>query len=498
MELYKSFFNLFKGLPRAYGLVELGEVDGRNKRKGSFRTMREPYVDTLWKNHLEGRQSFGVVPILDDGTCYFGAIDIDIYKDLNPEAFEKQIIDNKLPLVPCFTKSGGLHLYIFFENAASADKVRKFLSEITVFLNIPKAEVFPKQSRLASYEDTGNWLNMPYFGKTRKGFFQGKELSATDFITFAKAKRLLDETSLEQYIVQSNTSIIEGPPCLEAMERNSIPEGGRNVALFNFATYLKKSSPDSWEEKLEKINMENTDKPLPAEEILNIIKSQRKKEYAYQCDKSPLSDFCNRSICSKRKFGVCSNKNDPGITINTIVKIDTDPPTWIVDVDGIRISLDKTDDLKNQEGMRTRCMEKLNKLPTKIKQHEWDIIINEALEKRLEIVEAPEDASSLGQIKIMVDRFLEENKHSEDKDALLEGTPYFENGAIYFRSTDLSSWLQKEKFTVHSHKLYALLRTLGCECGAYNIKGKLVRWWSLPHDGQQLVFSQPKITGAEF
>jgi len=282
------------------------------------------------------------------------------------------------------------------------------------------------------------------------------------------------------------------------MERNSIPEGGRNVALFNFATYLKKSSPDSWEEKLEKINMENTDKPLPAEEILNIIKSQRKKEYAYQCDKSPLSDFCNRSICSKRKFGVCSNKNDPGITINTIVKIDTDPPTWIVDVDGIRISLDKTDDLKNQEGMRTRCMEKLNKLPTKIKQHEWDIIINEALEKRLEIVEAPEDASSLGQIKIMVDRFLEENKHSEDKDALLEGTPYFENGAIYFRSTDLSSWLQKEKFTVHSHKLYALLRTLGCECGAYNIKGKLVRWWSLPHDGQQLVFSQPKITGAEF
>jgi hypothetical protein len=498
MELYQEFFDLFKGLPRAYGLVELGEVDSRNKRKGSFRTVRESYTDSLWKNHLEGRQSFGVVPILDDGTCFFGAIDIDVYKDLRHEEFEKQIIDNKLPFVPCFTKSGGLHLYIFFKNAASAERVRKFLSEITVLLKIPKAEVFPKQSRLASYEDTGNWLNMPYFGNTRKSFFQGKELSAKDFVAYAKTKMLLDETALDQYIVQSNSSIVEGPCCLEHMERDNIPEGGRNIALFNFATYFKKSSPDNWEEKLEKINIENTDKPLPAEEILSIIKSQRKKDYAYQCDKSPLAERCNRSICAKRKFGVCSDKNDPGITINTIVKINSEPPTWIVDVDGVRISLDKTDDLKNQEGMRTRCMEKLNKLPTKIKQHEWDRVVNEALEKRLEIIEAPEDASSIGQIKIMVDRFLEENKHSEDKDALLEGTPFFENKHIYFRSTDLSSWLQKEKFTISSHKLYALLRELGCDSGSFNIKSKLVRWWSLPYDGQQLVFSQPKITGAEF
>ena len=74
-----SFANLFSGNTDAYGITEVGEiVEGKAKSKS--RLIYETVSPAVIQRHLEGRVSIGIAPIRSDGTCNFGAIDIDDYK----------------------------------------------------------------------------------------------------------------------------------------------------------------------------------------------------------------------------------------------------------------------------------------------------------------------------------------------------------------------------------------------------------------------------------
>jgi hypothetical protein len=55
----------------------------------------------------------GIVPIRDDATCVWGAIDIDLDKEPNLTVLAKQVHKLELPLIVCRSKSGGAHLYLF-------------------------------------------------------------------------------------------------------------------------------------------------------------------------------------------------------------------------------------------------------------------------------------------------------------------------------------------------------------------------------------------------
>ena len=68
---------VFKGNENAYGTyVPSGEVDSRGKAKGSCKTLPLPEGEvlsedeTLWKNHLDGVQSIGVIPINKQHECF--------------------------------------------------------------------------------------------------------------------------------------------------------------------------------------------------------------------------------------------------------------------------------------------------------------------------------------------------------------------------------------------------------------------------------------------
>ena len=69
----------------------------------------------------------------------------------------------KLPLVVFRSKSGGAHVFLFTEVPVEAKIVRDKLLSISAILGYGGAEVFPKQIELKSEEDTGNFLNLPYF-----------------------------------------------------------------------------------------------------------------------------------------------------------------------------------------------------------------------------------------------------------------------------------------------------------------------------------------------
>ena len=66
----KTFQQLFSGLQRAYGLW-----DGTKQT-----TVKAQLTPKHYEDHLAGKISLGVIPIAEDSTCKFGAIDIDDHK----------------------------------------------------------------------------------------------------------------------------------------------------------------------------------------------------------------------------------------------------------------------------------------------------------------------------------------------------------------------------------------------------------------------------------
>ena len=82
------------------------------------------------------------------GMACWGAFDEDVYK--KPEHLKrivKQIYDEKLPLAPCFSKSGGLHVYVFFKELVSGDSVVKTLEHFKKKLKATAKEINPKQTK---------------------------------------------------------------------------------------------------------------------------------------------------------------------------------------------------------------------------------------------------------------------------------------------------------------------------------------------------------------
>ena len=165
MDLSKRFFKLFSGNDRAHGTFNVQNnraTDG--KKTGQARVLREPPTTDLWEKHLAGESGLGIIPIKDNNCCHWGAIDIDTY-NLDHSNLIKQVEKHNLPGVVCRSKSGGAHLYFFFTQELAAADLQPKLMSIAALLGYAGSEVFPKQQQiLVDRGDTGNFLNMPYFG----------------------------------------------------------------------------------------------------------------------------------------------------------------------------------------------------------------------------------------------------------------------------------------------------------------------------------------------
>lgn len=106
----------------------------------------------------------GIIPIRSDNTCFWGCIDIDQYPLDHKKLIEK-IKKNDLPLVVCRSKSGGAHCFLFVKEAIAAIDMQKYLKASAALLGEAGREIFPKQAEiLVERGDTGNFLNLPYFG----------------------------------------------------------------------------------------------------------------------------------------------------------------------------------------------------------------------------------------------------------------------------------------------------------------------------------------------
>ena len=142
--------------------------------------------------HLNGTLNKGVVlpPIRkSDNKCIWGAIDVDgeVYnnEEIKIELLQK-VEKLKLPLLPCYSKSKGLHFYIFFNDWTDAKTVRDILLTFLHKLDLPDdTERFPKQVELKP-TDTGNGIMLPFMNGI-----------GNDYIKSSNEKKIITGTLFE-------------------------------------------------------------------------------------------------------------------------------------------------------------------------------------------------------------------------------------------------------------------------------------------------------------
>ena len=485
MSLAEQFAIRYAGLRQAYGtftatddLREDGKANGKNVTIS--KELSDDDLLKLWEGHLSGKQSVGIVPIDENNTCVWGAIDVDEYQ-LDLKGLAKKLVKHKLPLVLCRSKSGGAHIYLFIDEPVSASLLQRKLRQLAASIGFGQAEIFPKQTQLLLERgDRGSTLNMPYFGgenSTRYAYGEkGQALTPEEFLAYAE-KITFSKADLESYEATPLTEDVDwldqAPPCLQHLVVQGFPKGTRNSGLFNVGVFLRKKYPDDWEKRLEDVNMQYMQPPLGAQEVLTIGKQLQRKDYFYRCNDQPIASHCNSPLCRTRKHGIGANGGTP--LFSNLTKQDSDPPIWFLDVEGGRLELE-TDDLLNQNRFQRKCMDALNKIPPKVKENVWRQIIQQLLDA-LTVVEVPKESSTEGHFMELLESFCTE-RPARERDELLLHKPWTNKGKTYFRLADLMEYLHRHNFKEYQRNRWtSKLKQLNGEPYFFNIKGKGVNVW---------------------
>ena len=288
MELAEQFFKLFEGNKRAYGVVDLDD-SSTGKKTGVYKIIKKPPEVQQWKDHLSGKQGLGIIPIMDDNACFWGAIDVDNYQ-VDHKNLVERLRKEKIIGWVARSKSGGAHIYFFFKEPLKASVVKKKLAEIASGLGQAEGEVFPKQSEiLVERGDTGNALNMPYFkgSMSTRSVYDLKTveiLAPKDFVKKATQYKITKQQFADYKINASQDGYLpDGPPCLQHLCSMGFGEGSRNNALFNLGVYSRMLDADNWEALIQKYNLEYLKPSLSHAEVGTVIKQLQRKDYFYKC-----------------------------------------------------------------------------------------------------------------------------------------------------------------------------------------------------------------------
>ena len=488
--MWETFSSIFDGLEEAFGTYKIDKTQTNGKKSGRASLVREPRTKDHWLGHLSGQgDSLGIIPINANSQCKWGCIDIDMYP-LDHKVLVQKIRKMKLPLVVCRSKSGGAHCFLFCTDWIDAKDMQQTLQHISASLGYGQSEIFPKQIKLhLDRGDVGNFLNLPYYdaeGGLRYGIKDdGTSATLKEFIAlYEQYKQTIEQIVSLQVEETPDTTIKDGPPCLQTLCAGKISEGGRNNGLFNIAVYLRKAYPDSWETEILTYNMTFLDPPLPLSEVNIVANQAKKKDYAYKCSDAPINAHCNKELCRTRMHGVGSAVQ--GATIANLRKYNSIPPVLFMDVSGEPLELD-TEALLSQPTFQKACLEQLNFMPRTVSKQVWEArigaLMTEMKENEAAIIEVAEDASTSGQFYDYLEEFCSHLQQAQEREEILLRRPWTDEEAnlTYFRLRDFENFLKKNKFFDYkSHKIAQRLRDINGSSLVMKISNRSVRVWAIP------------------
>ena len=463
----ENFKSIFNGLERAHGVTFIDKkgVDGE-KIKGKSFVKREPVTEDMWLKHLQGTEpSLGIIPINDDNKCVWGCIDIDSYAGFDHQKLINKIKLLNLPLIVFRSKSGGAHVFCFTTVPVTAKLMRDKLLSVSAVLGYGGSEVFPKQVELKSQEDTGNFLNLPYFNgdnTTRYAFLEnGEAASMQGFYASYERNRLTPDQLERLKIKRPESEFSDGPPCIESLTQTKVKDG-RDRIIYQYIQYAKRKWPEDWTNRINKFNYSYFDPALDEKTIQDKIKFHSKKDLGFKCNEEPMCNHCDKKLCRTRKFGIGGESVFP--ELGDLQKVELDEPYYWVNVDGDRVKLDNIDCLIDQRLFRRTVTKQINKKPPRIKPNEFDKYVDLLL-AGVEVVKAPQGSSILDQLQDHLEEFCSNRTaKTTRKEDILRGNVWTNEGKHYFIfSKFFHGYLQRKKWGEKAQPTQQMLKE-HCEC----------------------------------
>lgn len=290
-EIAEAFQSLFRGRTDVWGGIE-GIAH------------KEPVTPKHYERHLKGEISLGIYPLLDDGTCRWAAIDIDV-KDFNKaKAVRDALFSGNIPTYIAASKSKGYHCYCFALEVFNASEIRSVLRYVLKELGI-KAEIFPKQDKVTEVTPFGNYINLPCCGITRP--FLTTDLKEVPIKIAIDKIKYVPQEAIERILrgipkepppkeKPARKEFRKHPPCIEAILLG-VSEPGRDEAAFALARYYldQQYSPDDVLGLLKLWDTRNKP-PLGDERLLEVKVRSAEKGYHFGCksivDNAMLSQYC--------------------------------------------------------------------------------------------------------------------------------------------------------------------------------------------------------------
>ena len=450
MNAAARFLSVFEGSEVAHGQTTVGRTARNGKAEAKSLIIRDPLTEDLVSRHLSGGIGVGSIPINSKNMCRFAAIDVDDY-DLDLTNVNQRVRAMNLPLVVCRSKSGGAHLYLFLKDWEKASVVREYMTEISSALGFAGREIFPKQDTvLHERGDVGNFINLPYQNAARSMRYalddEGNALSLEDFLDLVDKKRshLSDLEGILLRKQAQNHELKEYPPCVQRMVALGGLGMNRNESLMHTTTSIKKEFPDNWQPSVEEFNQRYVTPPLPAKEVVGIISSHEKKDYAHKCNVSPMKDYCDKEMCKQVKFGIGGGGGGffPALTGLNIML--SDPRLYHVNVDGKRLEL-TVEELNSPREFQKRCLESLNMRPDVLKDREWGQIVNNLLSEATTVEVMPE-LTTRGEFLELLSEFCTSQVRAMAPEEVTVNKPWTNDGITCFKIQGLMDFLKRKDF----------------------------------------------------
>jgi hypothetical protein len=298
-----KFAALFTGYPNSYGTGTGGWV-------------HKPPVIERYAEHVAGRgPGLGIGPLMPDGNCWFGSIDLD-----RPDFDLAWEFMGFVPGVSWLerSRSGNAHVHVFFDEPVEAWIVRGILRAALEACGERQVEVFPKSDMLHPGM-VGNYINLPYYGDTRpiigwrverkgRGTDYRQEISFSEFVFEADARRnrasdwrkrtkwlcIVSPSERKQAQAREFGQSSELHRCasyiIEHREDNPVVEGHRAAVYFALAKMLANWSEidhDEAEAMLALVNDASPD-PIPEAELNRILFNAERGQFTSTSCDDPL------------------------------------------------------------------------------------------------------------------------------------------------------------------------------------------------------------------
>jgi putative DNA primase/helicase len=305
----ERLFYLFEGYEHSHGQCDVTGFKDNGKAIANAKTHKTPATIELWRRHLDGTYGLGVVPLRQDGTCSWGACDLDDY-ETDAGAIAARVAALGIPALVNVSRSGGKHVFIWARIPVRASEMRQRLAEVAKALGYPDAECFPKQD--SPTECGGSWLNMPWHGgenSRRYGIMpNGDTYTLAEWVD--AAERLKAATGPEWF---STPLSVPSAPASTGLKGGckkgftlpaEIAEGRRDTTLASAAGKMRRAGfgPDEILAAMRQMNQERCKPPLADADVVRIAKSIGRKQPAPMDEDAGLTKGLASAITANDHF----------------------------------------------------------------------------------------------------------------------------------------------------------------------------------------------------